>query len=145
MYIGVHSKKLKNIFLLDFKGTNTGLRKKNIANPKRKPLINTKKENKYMKLEATFVIENSIREDQIEFATESCGDRYSKESTLAEKVRQDVEMLFSELSGQKDFNGVPTKVTIKDVKVYFDDGVVYSEDKRNTSVPRGSMFNENSV
>ena len=98
-----------------------------------------------MKLEATFVIENSIREDQIEFATENCGDRYSKESTLAEKVRQDVEMLFSELSGQKDFNGVPAKVTIKDVKVYFDDGVVYSEDKRNTSVSRRSMHDENSV
>lgn len=90
-----------------------------------------------MKLEATFVIENSVREDQIDFAAESCGDRCSKESTLAEKVRQDIEMVFSDLAGREDFNGVPTKVIIKDVRVYFDDGTICSEDNRSVPVPRG--------
>lgn len=90
-----------------------------------------------MKLEATFVIENSVREDQIDFATESRGDRYSKESTLAEKIRQDIETVFSDLAGREDFNGVPTKVIIKDVRVYFDDGTICSEDNRSVPVPRG--------
>lgn len=31
-----------------------------------------------MKLEATFVIENSIREDQIDFVMNNCKDKYDK-------------------------------------------------------------------
>lgn len=51
-------------------------------------------------------------------------------------------MLFSELSGQKDFNGIPTKVTVKDVRIYFDDGTMCSEDNRNTSVPVGKEHSD---
>lgn len=86
-----------------------------------------------MKLEATFVIENSVRKDQVEFPDDSQG----LESTIAEGVRKDIETVFSDLSGREDFNGVPTKVIIKDVRVYFDDGTIYSEDNRSVPVPRG--------
>lgn len=95
-----------------------------------------------MKLEATFVIENSIREDQIDFVMNNCKDKYDKQATLAERTRKDIEMLFSELSGQKDFNGIPTKVTVKDVRIYFDDGTMCSEDNRNTSVPVGKEHSD---
>ena len=98
-----------------------------------------------MKLEATFVIENSIREDQIEFIMANCKDRYAKESTLAEKTREDIERLFSELSGQKDYNGVPAKVIVKDVKVFFDDDKPYSEDNTSGAVKMKEEPHEDNV
>lgn len=98
-----------------------------------------------MKLEAAFVIENSIREDQIDFIMANCKDRYAKESTLAEKTREDIERLFSELSGQKDYNGVPVRVIVKDVKVFFDDDKPYSEDNAPGAVKMKEEPHEDNV
>lgn len=129
--------KIKEYFSFRFQKGKDGFEKEEYCKSKRITSDKHKKENKYMKLEATFVIENSVRKDQIDFAVKGCGDRYSEESTLAEKIRKDIEAVFSDLSGREDFNGVPTKVIIKDVRVYFDDGTICSEDNRSAPVPRG--------